>query len=54
MQIPTKIKKYSNTLLIDGDSLLKTAYFGAKDLYYKDTHIGGIFSVLNYVKEVFK
>ena len=51
MQRPPKIKKYSNTLLVDGDSLLKTAYFGAKDLYYKDTHIGGIFQFLTMLRK---
>jgi len=48
---PPKTKKYSNTLLIDGDSLLKTAYYGAKDLYYKDTHIGGIFQFLTMLRK---
>jgi len=48
---PTKRKKYTNTLLIDGDSLLKTAYHGAKNLYYKETHIGGIFQFLTMLRK---
>jgi len=51
VQIPLKRKKYTNTLLVDGDSLLKTAYYGAKDLYYKDTHIGGIFQFLTMLRK---
>ena len=51
MSIPTKRKKYNNTLLIDGDSLLKTAYHGAKNLYYKETHIGGIFQFLTMLRK---
>jgi 5'-3' exonuclease len=48
---PPKRKKYTNTLLVDGDSLLKTAYYGAKNLYYKDTHIGGIFQFLTMLRK---
>jgi 5'-3' exonuclease len=48
---PNKEKKYTHTLLVDGDSLLKTAYHGAKDLYYKDTHIGGIFQFLTMLRK---
>ena len=51
MQIPLKRKKYTNTLLVDGDSLLKTAYYGAKDLYYKENHIGGIFQFLTMLRK---
>jgi len=47
-----KEKKYTHTLLVDGDSLLKTAYHGAKDLFYKDTHIGGIFQFLTMLRKV--
>jgi len=48
---PTKRKKYTTTLLVDGDSLLKTAYHGAKNLYYKETHIGGIFQFLTMLRK---
>jgi len=49
---PTKTKKYTHTLLVDGDSLLKTAYHGAKDLYNKGNHIGGIFQFLTMLRKV--
>jgi len=48
---PTKRKKITTTLLVDGDSLLKTAYHGAKTLYYKDTHIGGIFQFFTMLRK---
>ena len=51
MSRPTKRKKYTTTLLVDGDSLLKTAYHGAKNLYYKETHIGGIFQFLTMLRK---
>ncbi len=51
MSRPSKKKKYTNTLLIDGDSLLKTAYHGAKNLYYKETHIGGIYQFLTMLRK---
>mgnify|MGYP003624377481 FL=1 len=54
MKVPNRKKTYTHTLLVDGDSLLKTAYFGAKDLYYKDTHIGGIFQFLTMLRKVIK
>ncbi len=48
---PSKKQKFTNTLLIDGDSLLKTAYHGAKNLYYKENHIGGIFQFLTMLRK---
>ena len=51
MSRPTKRKKYTTTLLVDGDSLLKTAYHGAKNLYYKENHIGGIFQFLTMLRK---
>ena len=32
--------------------MLKTAYHGAKNLYYKETHIGGIFQFLTMVRKM--
>ena len=51
MKIPSK-KKFKKTLIVDGDSLIKTAYHGAKDLYHKDTHIGGLFQFLTMVRKM--
>ncbi len=53
MKIPSrKTKIFQKTLIVDGDSLIKTAYHGAKDLYYRDTHIGGIFQFLTMVRKM--
>lgn len=52
MPTPTKKQKFKHTLLIDGDSLIKTAYHGAKNLYYKENHIGGIFQFLTMVRKM--
>ena len=52
MKIPNKKRNNQKTLLVDGDSLLKTAYHGAKNLYYKETHIGGIFQFLTMVRKM--
>ena len=52
MRVPVKKKRIQKTLLVDGDSLLKTAYHGAKNLYYKETHIGGIFQFLTMVRKM--
>ena len=52
MKIPNKKKVFQRTLLVDGDSLLKTAYHGAKNLYYKETHIGGIFQFLTMIRKM--
>jgi 5'-3' exonuclease len=52
VKIPSKKKRTQRTLLVDGDSLLKTAYHGAKNLYYKETHIGGIFQFLTMLRKM--
>jgi 5'-3' exonuclease len=52
VKIPNKKRNNQKTLLVDGDSLLKTAYHGAKNLYYKETHIGGIFQFLTMVRKM--
>lgn len=52
MRVPSRKKTFKHTLLVDGDSLIKTAYHGAKDLYYKDTHIGGIFQFLTMLRKI--
>jgi 5'-3' exonuclease len=52
VKIPPRKNKFKQTLLIDGDSLIKTAYYGAKDLYYKDTHIGGLFQFLTMLRKI--
>jgi 5'-3' exonuclease len=39
----TRKKEKTKTLLIDGNVLMKRSYNGAKNVYYKEKHIGGIF-----------
>jgi DNA polymerase-1 len=38
-----KAKKKTQTLLVDGNTLMKRSYSGAKNMYYKEKHIGGIY-----------
>lgn len=40
------------TLLIDGNALFKTAYYGVKYTSYKGNKIGGIFSSLNMIRKL--
>ena len=48
-----QIKKTINTLLVDGNSLFKVAYFGAKDQYNSEgRHIGGIYQFLTTLRKV--
>tara|TARA_R110000803_G_scaffold5634_16_gene18606 strand:- start:7890 stop:8939 length:1050 start_codon:yes stop_codon:yes gene_type:complete len=47
-----KVSSQSKTLVVDGDSLIKTAYYGAKNVYYKGNHIGGIFQFLTMLRKV--
>ena len=46
-----KIQKIQNTLLVDGNALFKTGFFGAKNLYnQKGTHIGGLYQFLTTLR----
>jgi len=38
------------TLLVDGNNLLQIGFHGAKDLFHKGQHIGGIFHFLNTIR----
>jgi len=40
----------TNTLIIDGNALLKLGFHGLKNLSYGDTHIGGVFHFLNKIR----
>lgn len=47
------IKKVENTLLIDGNSLFKTGFFGAKDQYnHLGEHIGGVYQFLTVLRKL--
>jgi 5'-3' exonuclease len=48
---PSK-QKYKHTLLVDGDALIKTAYHGASNLFYKGDHIGGLFQFYSLLRKV--
>lgn len=52
MKRPNRHKVVKRTLLVDGDSLIKTAYYGAKDLYSNGIHIGGIFQFLTMLRKM--
>jgi len=38
-----KRNQKTQTLLVDGNVLMKRSYNGAKNLFYKETHVGGIY-----------
>ena len=42
------------TLLIDGNSLLKTSYHGIKNMYWKDIHIGGLCGFMRITQKLIK
>lgn len=45
-------KKSNNTLLVDGNALFKTAYYGAKRLMYNNEKIGGIYLTLSIIRKL--
>jgi len=46
-------QKIQNTLLVDGNALFKTGYFGAKGEYnYKGQHIGGIYQFITILRKL--
>lgn len=47
-----KVRKKENTktLLIDGNVLMKRSYNGAKNLFYKETHIGAFISFMQHLE----
>jgi len=48
---PNPTKKIQ-TLLVDGNSLMKRSYTGAKNMYYKEKHIGGIFQFYSTLRKM--
>lgn len=48
----TRTKKITKTLLIDGNVLMKRSYNGAKHVYHKGTHIGGIFQFYSTMRKI--
>ena len=49
-----KVRKKENTktLLIDGNVLMKRSYNGAKNLFYKEVHIGGIYQFYTTLRKL--
>lgn len=43
-----------SVLLVDGDNLLTIGFYGAKNLFYKGQHIGGIYHFLNTLRRTFE
>ena len=43
-----------SVLLVDGDNLLTIGFYGAKNVFYKGTHIGGIYHFLNTLRRTFE
>jgi 5'-3' exonuclease len=47
-----KKTKKNKTLIVDGNVLLKRSYNGAKNVYHKDRHIGGIFAFYSTLRKL--
>ena len=45
-------KEKTKTLLIDGNVLMKRSYNGAKNLFYKEVHIGGIYQFYTTLRKL--
>jgi DNA polymerase-1 len=43
-----------SVLLVDGDNLLTIGYYGAKNVFFKGNHIGGIYHFLNTLRRSFE
>jgi 5'-3' exonuclease len=49
---PTRRSKRTKTLIVDGNVLMKRSYNGAKNVYHKDKHIGGIFAFYSTLRKL--
>jgi 5'-3' exonuclease len=49
---PIKRNKTTKTLIVDGNVLMKRSYNGAKNVYHKDKHIGGIFAFYSTLRKL--
>ncbi len=52
LKSPNIRKSKTKTLLVDGNVLMKRSYNGAKNLYYKENHIGGIFAFYSTLRKL--
>jgi 5'-3' exonuclease len=52
LKSPTRKSRRTKTLLVDGNVLMKRSYNGAKNVYHKDKHIGGIFAFYSTLRKL--
>ena len=52
LKSPTRKSKRTKTLIVDGNVLMKRSYNGAKNVYHKDKHIGGIFAFYSTLRKL--
>jgi len=47
-----KPNQKTQTLIVDGNALMKRAYSGAKNMYFKEKHIGGIYQFYTILRKM--
>jgi len=52
LRTPRIKPKKTKTLIVDGNVLMKRSYNGAKNVYHKDKHIGGIFAFYSTLRKI--
>ena len=52
LRTPRSKPKKTKTLIVDGNVLMKRSYNGAKNVYHKDKHIGGIFAFYSTLRKL--
>lgn len=52
LRTPKGKPKKTKTLIVDGNVLMKRSYNGAKNVYHKDKHIGGIFAFYSTLRKL--
>lgn len=52
LRTPKSKPKRTKTLVVDGNVLMKRSYNGAKNVYHKDKHIGGIFAFYSTLRKL--
>lgn len=52
LKTPSRRLKRTKTLIVDGNVLMKRSYNGAKNVYHKDKHIGGIFAFYSTLRKL--
>jgi 5'-3' exonuclease len=52
LRTPRTKNKRTKTLIVDGNYLMKRSYNGAKNVYHKDNHIGGIFAFYSTLRKL--